>query len=389
LPAPPIGPPGLWPGRNVIWDAQSNWLLVASGARGGSDSISTFALDPATGAVQPQPVLDALPTGFGAGSIAWGYDGIRGSLGLGSHIVYVGGTSQILSTDLPQPFTGTIGQSTTIDSFFGAPSGFVNVTACPFTGHAVAATGGLEVYLHGWASPTSLSPVSVQPFGNLGNCTHVAVDPTAAFFYVVTDHGELVTLSFQGSTPTTISVMAPTAWSFGQGVLPRSIAIDPQGICLYSVESDGKGLSSVTAFPLTAPGTLGAPTTLRAPAAADYEGLAIDPTGQFLVVTDLRNSQAQAFALSVSNAWTPSAQAGLAPAGPAFGSAPTLPSPQAVSFNQGGLVCYVVDQPATGAARVHALLVGSSGLTPIANSNGDTSVALRPSARPTALVATR
>src|SRR5262249_30894293 len=150
-------------------------------------------------------------------------------------------------------------------------------------------------------------------------------------------------------------------WSAG-GQKPRGILMNPSGTCLYTIQSDGKS-SSIAAFAMSDAGKPVATPIMVPLPSADVQGLAIDASGEFLVVTDSAQGQVLAFTCTVSQPWTNQATVALTPAGKPL----LLPGARGVAFNNAGLVCYVTDQPASGPASVHGLLVGANGLSPIAS----------------------
>jgi hypothetical protein len=361
--------PTILPGHNVALGSPTT-LYVASGA-GGNDALAVLSLDPITGAVNPGPTVLALPGGFDANSAVFA-----------GYTVTLGGATQLTNSNT----------RTGVSPFF--PELITRPVRVASGGSGPWTTTGDAI----------LGPAMPLLLGKLKPIDQLAVDPSGAYLYGVTEAGLLDVIAVTavvGTITTTNASQAP--WSFNKlspfppvdpglwtnGLAPTGMVVDPSGTCLYTIQSDGKGASSIAAFPMLDRATPSAtPLVVSGGASSDFEGLALDATGQLLVVADVLNNRVTAFQVSIAQAWTPNAQPTLTRLA-SFGDATSLPSPRCVAFNRGGPVCYVTAQPATGTPTVRALRVDASGFTPINNGplqTGLPSVPLNPGDRPTAIV---
>jgi 6-phosphogluconolactonase (cycloisomerase 2 family) len=205
-------------------------------------------------------------------------------------------------------------------------------------------------------------------FGTNGGPTAAVINPTGTFLYCVDPADQLLQAFpvdsggfIAGPTPAPVPTPAPA----------NVLALDPQGVNLYTGNADG----TVSIFQVSVSGTatLVVPSVSVEPpavAGASVVGIAVDPTGQWVVTAN-----------------GPSGDVSLLQVAP--GPVPTLtlvgtpysltnpaaqPTPAAVVFNGHGTVVYVAN---SGTNDISALSVSSSGLTPLPGSpfalpSGDT-----------------
>lgn len=398
-PSPAVSPspsPSPAPSPSPSPSPSGGWLHVASSPAGGgattttTETITTFAIDPTTGAPS-SPVDTALPAGFGVSGIA--------ADASASLLFVTGGGDTRMSVQpgkvLPiQVAAGTLALGTVFDmgsvhmsnvvplspatdaahgTLFCAsmlqtsPSG--PVTGGPVVSFAYDPTGALTL-LQPATPPTFAPPAN-------GALASFAIDPAGDFVYGPLQWsaaaGEVGAFSSASGVLTPVagspySVGSPTA-----GVGAQLALVRPGGAFVFTGNSDG----SITTFAASA-GALSAPQTVVAAAGSNLGGLACDPAGRFLFASCGVPGTVVAFTVDP-------ATGALTPAGT---PATFTDYVGALAVDPAGLAVYVALTPAAanGAGGVGVLGIGATGaLTPLASAK----VALPSGGVPMGLVVTR
>jgi hypothetical protein len=210
---------------------------------------------------------------------------------------------------------------------------------------------------------------------------NLSIDPTGN--YLIFSNEPEIDVTWCGPQPITgmpdfhpMGAVGQPQWDGSGQNMPLRVLINAAGTAIYTLdESASNGNQGlITAFPLLSPGVTGPPTQFS-PTGNYYCEIAIDPTGEFMVAGDQLANAAQAIQLTVTNPWTVGAKAGLA----LVGTPQPVRYAQGMTFNSGMSVCYVADgeELFTGRpSRAHGFRVDATGLTPLANPTGATSVAI-------------
>jgi 6-phosphogluconolactonase (cycloisomerase 2 family) len=154
-----------------------------------------------------------------------------------------------------------------------------------------------------------------SPFTTLNYPFGIAASPNAAYVYV-TDQGGPGPVSslIVGPTTGTVNVLSydntgtlTLVNSYGVGVAPEGVAVDPTGSYVY-VSNTGDG--TVSAFSTGANGTLtavaGSPfSTTGSPSLSNNTTLQVDPSGQFLYVVNGDSGNVSAFTIGAGGVLTP------------------------------------------------------------------------------------
>jgi hypothetical protein len=399
----------------------SNWLYVANA----NDTITRLTLDPLTGAPS-NPVDTPLPSSL-TPFIPW-------TLAVDPQSQVLFAASAGLTGDQTNPGSGellAVGIANGVVTFPPSPTvapraGLATALACAplATGASVlyaqelAPDGTSTVEAFGFTSaPISCGSASAvivtgEPSTSAGIATGLAVDPSGATLFLP-DHGggklDLVPAAGAALSPP----LAPATASFwakdpthAMNAPPNFVLTDPQGRAVYTVDY-ALGKCAITAFPAVAPGKLGAPVQY-VPLVARPTGAAIDPTGQFIVLSEMTyNSQGSLSApgvifgstvslvtATIANPLTSTASVTLAQVGTPVALASPFTTPaccgpgamaregiaygngQTIAFNQGGTVLYalhdqgllppvsVTVQPQP-VSTIQAFAVTATGITPL------------------------
>ncbi|MGA7157027.1 MAG: beta-propeller fold lactonase family protein [Acidobacteriaceae bacterium] len=191
----------------------------------------------------------------------------------------------------------------------------------------------------------STTPISV-PTGYAEpqiNSEQMVADPLGRFAYVanlVSNASDLSTISSFTINPTT-GVLTPTSpATVPTGWFPQAIAIDPKGRFVYTANSDDATVSMFTinqtsgVLTPTSPATVS--TALPSQLLSDPSFITVDPTGQFVYVTDSLSNGAAVFMYTINQTTgllTPTSPATVQTGGLPFG----------VKVSPNGAFAYVAD----------------------------------------------
>ena len=358
------------PSAPLVGPNASAFLYVASS----NDKITTLALDPITGA--PSNAVDTdMGTGgsFVPSAIAADTSGSTLLVTGSTSLMAIGLNVGVLT--LPAAGSTTDPVVTTFPSATGVavlPGTSIALTA---DSNAYSGAGGVDAF--SWQSATN--GIVLEASGNLGGIgsyggpTSLAIDPTGAWVYLANGNDGNVQTAAVTTSTTTVTFGTPTTpaadpnWATNY-VVPTCCVLVTQsgGTAFFTGNSDG----TISAFPVTAPGTFGTVSTAYTPSAASLAGngdlvtgIAVDSTGAFLVISDSSANQLFAFNVTISGT---TGTITLAPAGAGAGPVAAASS---VCFNADGPVCYATDNEYVAgnvvASSVHAYSVSSTGLSPI------------------------
>jgi 6-phosphogluconolactonase (cycloisomerase 2 family) len=259
------------------------------------DTLSAFTINPISGLLTP---VNSLPTGNTPNAVAVTPDGqFVYTANQDAPSVATPGANPGISIFSVNPASGALivagTQATAAGTFPQA------ITIDPSGQFALVADGANATVLVFSINPANgaLTPVGspVAAASNVGgNPSSIAVDPSDQFVYV-TDQYEAQVFSFAFNAATgalTPLASSPTA----SGNTPVWVSIDPTGQFLYV---SNQGDSTASGWTINGAGALTA--TAGSPYAAEFatggnpEVVAIDPTDQFLYVTDVVKSTVVAF----------------------------------------------------------------------------------------------
>ena len=259
------------------------------------DNLSAFTINPITGALT---LVNSLSTGNSPNAVAVTPDGqFVYTANQDGASVATPGANPGISIFSVNPASGALivagTQATAAGSFPQA------ITIDPSGKFALVADGANATLLVFSINPASgaLTPVGspVAAASNVGgNPSSIAVDPSDQFVYV-TDQYEAQVFSFAFNAVT--GALTPLASSpTTSGNTPVWVSIDPTGQLLYVSNQTDATASAWTingAGALTA--TAGSPYGAEFAAGGNPEVVAIDPTDQFLYVTDVVESTVVGF----------------------------------------------------------------------------------------------
>ncbi len=185
------------------------------------------------------------------------------------------------------------------------PSGrFLYVANCGTLGCGSGA-GGVSAYTID-SGTGALTPIAGSPFPAGMIPVGVAIDPAGKFVYVV-NHGSDNTSGFAIDQAT--GALTPIEGSpFPTGMGPAQMAIDPTGQFAYVSNCGNTGNchvirpGSVSAYSIdSATGALGPVTGSPFPAEMGSVFAAIDPSGQFVYVSNIHSGNISAFAIDAAS----------------------------------------------------------------------------------------
>ena len=163
-------------------------------------------------------------------------------------------------------------------------------------------TGGLTA-VPGSPFPTALAIVA----GQVPGVNSVTVDPTGKFVYAVINQGNDISAYFINSTTGALTTVVGSP--FRAGSVPMTVRVDPSGrfayatnmdsdsISAYSINSGSGALTPIAGSPFSGGGAPPPPPALQGPAPS---GLAIDPSGRFVFVTNQNSNSISAFSINSS-----------------------------------------------------------------------------------------
>lgn len=302
-------------------------------ANPGDNNVSAYTIDATSGALTP-----VAGSPFGAGIAPFGVAVDRSGKFLyvtnaASNNVSaftINATSGALTPVAGSPFaTGTFPSGVAVD-----PSGrflyVVNILSNNVSAYTINATTG------------ALTPVAGSPFATGGGLNAgpnaLAIDPSGKFAYVANNGGDGVSAY---TINTTSGALTPVAGSpFAGFAGPAGVTVDPSGRFVYVANAANITSGSVSA--LTIDGSSGALTPVAgspfATGGGGSRGVAVEPAGKFVYVSNERSSTVSAFTInSTSGALMPVA-------GSPFAS--TLPSPfgaDQVAVDPSGKFAYVTN----------------------------------------------
>jgi 6-phosphogluconolactonase (cycloisomerase 2 family) len=354
----------------------SNYLYVANT---GDDTITTFALDPKTGAPSnPTDTQLVVPTTrMGASTFQVSTLVVDPT----SSILFAAGytTAAILRPTNPgaiEPIQIAKGMLT--------PGQWVQASNDPVTAVAIdpasdvvftlnagttntpggiTTAGGIMAFTYTNVTGIPTQQVSVS-MGTAGPPTAAAIDSSGTFMYYVNpSDGKLGALGVDSGG----FVVGPT-FPITMTANPANVLVlDPKGEFVCTGNVDG----TVALYAITAPGTTAAVGTgvSAEPAgsllSASIQAIAIDPTGTYVVTANGPSDDVSLLVVTRGASGPSLALAGspYALATPGVAGAATTPS--AVVFNANGQVVYVAN---SGANNISALSVSRSGLTALPGS---------------------
>jgi 6-phosphogluconolactonase (cycloisomerase 2 family) len=222
-----------------------------------------------------------------------------------------------------------------------------------FQGNTVSA------YTINTSTPGALTPIAGSPFSAGGDPEHIAMDPVGTYIYFANSNGSDVSAyAISSSTP---GVLSPVSGSpFNAGTNPQGISIDPTGKYLYVANYGfSSAAGSVSAYTIST-GTGALAPVAGSPFAAGVGplGVAVDPTGQFVYVSNSSDNTVSVYAISSS---TPGAL--LPVSGSPFA---TESGPTEVAVDPTGQFVYVVGDVGVCAYTISASTPGA--LVPVAGS---------------------
>jgi 6-phosphogluconolactonase len=323
------------------------------------DELGAFAINPGTGALTP---INSLSTGDTPNAVAATPDGqfVYTANEVGSNIsifsvnpatgaLIVGGVQSTGAGSFPQAITvdpsgefalvadGTDG-TVLVFSINPATGALAQVAGSPFT--AVSAAGGNPssvavdpsdqfVYVTDEfaaqitsftfnAATGALTPLASSPTASGNTPVWISIDPTGQFAYVSNQTDATASgWTINGAGALTAMAGSPYAAEFAAGGNPTVIAIDPTDQFLYVTDVVASTVVGFNINPTT--GVLSAMTGSPFAVGNGPWGEAIDPSGQFLYTTNAYDGTISMFAINgTSGALTP------VPGSPlAYGSAPS------------------------------------------------------------------
>lgn len=146
-------------------------------------------------------------------------------------------------------------------------------------------------------SSGALTPVTGSPFSAGTDPDGLATDPNGDFLYVVNFFS--FNVSAYKINRFTGALTAVAGSPFDTGVEPAAVTIDPSGRFAYVADSyygTSQNLSGYTIDAST--GALKPLNSVDFPAHAQPDGVAVDPTGRYLYVSDEGSSNISAFAIN-------------------------------------------------------------------------------------------
>jgi 6-phosphogluconolactonase (cycloisomerase 2 family) len=148
----------------------------------------------------------------------------------------------------------------------------------------------------------SLTNVTGSPFA-AGSGPSVAADPAGRFLYAVNAAGGTVSAFTVDQTSGVLSAVAGSPFGGGSLMLPSSMVVDPTGTIAY-VTNSAPGSTTVTSFMIDR--TSGALSPRASLTSGTAPGLArMDPTGQFLYLTNPLTNNVSVFANETPVAGSP------------------------------------------------------------------------------------
>lgn len=380
LPSPAASPVAPAPSPSPAALVPSNWLYVANQ---GSDTITTFALDPLAGSpshANDTAIIPAAPTPgaavFHVNTIAVDpTNSVLFAAGYTTAAIYPPSTSSgilpiALALGTLTPGTFTVGGSASSGQVLIDPT-----SSCAFTldtggGVTPAGTtpaGGITSFTYG-AGGTALAQGISVAFGTLGAPTAAVIDPAGVFLYAV-DSADMTLSALGIDSGGFVAGTNPPVLTSSVGAL--SITLDPLGTTLVTGNSDGTvsiySLGAAGVATLALPGTSVEPagfTPASASVAPSVLSVAIDPTGTYLVTANGASNDVSLIQLANASPAATGPLVGAPYAYPGLTAGATA-TPASVIWNANGTTVYVANSTAN---TISALQVSATGLTPLAGS---------------------
>ena len=227
------------------------------------------------------------------------------SVGPSGAYAYVGNfDSNSVTTFSIDPDTGALTERETVSGVVHGPQSMVvestghfayvaNYNSNDVAMFSISQTGVLTPLLIGMGTATV--PAGRQP-------SSLAIDPTGTYVYVANfATSNMTTFSIDGGGAQTPGALTTIGGAIGAGVSPRSVAVDPKGPFVYVADHNpnatgdvANAVTTVTMFrikqsPDPNPGTLqliGTVTVASASTGSAPESIVVDPSGRFVYVAD-------------------------------------------------------------------------------------------------------
>lgn len=210
------------------------------------------------------------------------------------------------------------------------------------------------------ATSGALTPIKGSPFKAGTFPAGVAVDPTGEFAYVTNTSSSNVSAYSVNASSGALTSVKGSPFEAGDG--PEGVAVDPNGKFVYVADFGYPSSPGVSAYTIDV--TSGALTPVKGSPfrIGDFPwGVAIDPTGKYVYVTDAGSGSAG----FVSGYSVKKTSGALTPVkGSPFAADPV---PQEVTVDPTGKFAYVVDD-SSGAVSAYTIDVTSGALTPVKGS---------------------
>jgi 6-phosphogluconolactonase (cycloisomerase 2 family) len=331
----------------------------------GSDNVSAYAIDTATGALTE---VAGSPFAAGVGPTAIAVDP-------SGRFAYVTNGGSFDFTDTISAFTidATTGALTSAGPAQASRSGPRSVAVDPSGRFVYTANGGsrtttsndVSAYTLN-ATTGALSAVAGSPFAAGTNPSSVTVDPTGRFAYVSNQ-------ASQDIRAYTIDTATGTLASIGIGGIAAGVAyevtVDPSGRFVYAANGNSDNVSAYAID--TATGALSEVTGSPFPAAGFAGSVTVHPSGKFAYVTN--------FAANSVSVYTIDAATGaLASSGAA---AATGTQPGSITVDRSGQFAYVTNG-ASSNVSAYAINATTGALTGVG-------AAVAAGTRPTSITTTR
>jgi trimeric autotransporter adhesin len=309
-----------------------------------SSSVAAFTIDFLTGSLA---LVNTTPSDLNPNAIALTPDGAfayTANSGASDISIFAvnAATGALTAAGTAATGAGSVPSAITVD-----PSGnFVLVTD--------SAGGTLLVFqinaVSGALTQVAGSPFAT-PFSPTGHPSSVVVDPLDRFSYLTDQFAPAVVGFTFNDTSGDLTPLASSPFAAGNN--PRGASIDPAGRFLYVANKTDGNVSGWTIDAATGAltGVAGSPFGAGFTGGANAGVTAIDPTGQFLYVTDTVNNQVVAFTINQTTGALAS-MAG-APFGAGGGAFPVAIDPSGqflfVGNNSDGTISMYTVNPNTGA----------------------------------------
>jgi 6-phosphogluconolactonase (cycloisomerase 2 family) len=321
-----------WVAEAFLTKEAANRAVYAYVVNRVSNTISSYALNPSSGALTP--VGTATATGGTPFSVA---------THPGGKFAYVGNVSDIISafsidantgalTPIGTVLTGSNPRSVTVDPL-GKFAYVANLLSNNVSAYSINASTGMLTLVGTFATGAFPNSIVIHPTGRFAYVVHtlntntvtayainagtgaltpiatmatganpwsMTIDPTGRFGYVINQlSGDVSPYLINTATGT----LAPNGAATAVGSNPRSAAIDPTGRFFYAANNDS---FDIAAFSINA--STGALTSIgaRVPAGISPYSVTVDPSGKFAYAVSLGQNTVLSYAInSATGALTP------------------------------------------------------------------------------------